>query len=75
MDDLIALLRSYGLPDGLATSLETKLLHARDTLTDSCDNLASFVSQVEAQSGKKLTEAQAVQLLAGATQIMAVLGC
>jgi hypothetical protein len=40
-----------------------------------CDKLTSFISQVQALSGKKITIAAADGLLADARRIMAVLGC
>jgi hypothetical protein len=42
---------------------------------DACDELASFLGHVEAQRGKKLTEAQADEFSAAAEAIGADLGC
>jgi hypothetical protein len=44
-------------------------------LATACGLLNAFITEVQAQSGKKITAAQASQLIAAATQIKAVLGC
>lgn len=80
INDLIALVRSFNLPDGAENSLTTKLqdalaaLDASDTAT-ACESLRSFISECTAQSGKKLTAEQASQLINSATRISAGLGC
>ena len=78
--DLIALVRSFGLPSGIQTSLVVKLqgaiaaLNAGDTAT-ACVALTDFISEVNAQSGKKLTVQQAQQLIQSATTITGLIGC
>ncbi|MCA1614667.1 MAG: hypothetical protein LC795_11110 [Acidobacteria bacterium] len=78
--DLISLVRSYNLPYGTTNSLTVKLrgaldaLEAGDTAT-ACARLSDFVNHTRAQSGKKLTTAQAAQLIEGANAIRALLGC
>jgi hypothetical protein len=68
------------LPDGLGTALGVKLrdvttaLLAGDTAA-ACTALQSFVNQVSAQSGKKLTSEQAIVLIAAANAIRQQLGC
>ena len=47
----------------------------RTDLASACDKLTSFVSQVRAQSGKKIPVATADALVTDARRIMAVLGC
>jgi hypothetical protein len=70
----------FNLQAGTATSLGAKLralqasLVAND-LTNACIQINSFVSEVMAQSGKKLTVAQADQLIAQANIIKTGLGC
>jgi hypothetical protein len=64
----------------LGNSLQAKLSAALayinvGNIPQACASLASFVSQVQAQSGKQLTTAQASTLIADATRIMSVLGC
>jgi phosphohistidine swiveling domain-containing protein len=77
---LINTVNSFQLPKGLQTSLDAKLkdalsaVNAGNTAT-ACSDLTDFISEVHAQSGKKLTVAQANQLIAAATLIQAVLGC
>lgn len=74
IDDLIGLIRSFNLPSGTANSLITKLqsaltaIDAGDMAT-ACSLLASFINECAAQSGKKLTAAQAGQLIASANPI------
>lgn len=78
--DLIALVRGFGLPNGIQTSLVVKLqdaiaaLNTGDTAT-ACMALADFINEVNAQSGKKLTVQQAQQLLQSATTIRGIIGC
>jgi hypothetical protein len=40
-----------------------------------CSDLTAFINHVQAQSGQQLTPAQAKQLITGAQQIQATLGC
>lgn len=80
INDLIALVRSFNLPDGTENSLTTKLqdalaaLDASDTAT-ACESLVSFINGCSAQSGKKLTAEQSSQLIDASTRISASLGC
>jgi hypothetical protein len=80
VDQLHTTVDGLGLPKGTATSLDAKLeavvaaLATGDTAT-ACSDLAAFVHEVEAQRGKKLTVAQADELLAAAEEIQASLGC
>jgi hypothetical protein len=73
-------LAGLNLPDGLGTALGVKLrdattaLRAGDT-AGACTALQSFVNQVSAQSGKKLTTQQAIALTAAANAIRQQLGC
>jgi len=74
------LLQSFNLPQGISTSLIGKLQKALDAfdsrdVAGGCTMLDAFLDEVNAQSGKKLTVAQADQLRAGATQIKAVHEC
>lgn len=80
VDDLIALVRSFNLPDGTETSLLTKLqdalaaISASDTAT-ACDALTAFINASQAQTDKKLTPDQVNQLVSAATQLKSDLGC
>lgn len=78
--DLIALPKSFGLPKGPENSLSSKLENAQKSLEDgntaaACGQLEAFINEVIAQSGKKLSVAQADQLSAAAAAIRAALGC
>jgi len=66
---LIALVQSLGLPSGTANSLSVKLQGAagaldRGNLQAACGNLGAFLNEVNAQTGRKLTAAQADLLTA-----------
>jgi hypothetical protein len=78
--DLQLLLASFNLPKGINNALNKKLQHALDALAvgdtaGACDSLQSFLNQVKAQNGKKLTATQAQQLTDLATEIRTQLGC
>jgi Tol biopolymer transport system component len=80
ISDLEALVRSFNLPYGTANSLTVKLRDALNALnagntTAACAKLADFTSHTRAQSGKKLTAAQATQLIDEENSIRAALGC
>jgi hypothetical protein len=80
LNDLIALVRSFNLHDGTEASLITKLQDALAAVNNSntaiaCDSLTAFINASQAQSGKKLTAAQAQQLVQSATQVKSDLGC
>ncbi|HEY1403547.1 MAG TPA: hypothetical protein VGB05_05430 [Pyrinomonadaceae bacterium] len=78
--DLNALVRSFNLQHGTENSLTVKLrdalnaFNAGDTAV-ACAKLADFTNHTRAQSGKKLTTAQATQLIDEANSIRAALGC
>ena len=73
---LTALVQSFNLQQGAGTSLNAKLQSAlTGNTTSACNKLAAFINEVQAQSGKKLTPAQASQLIAAASQIKASSGC
>jgi hypothetical protein len=80
VSDLVALVQSFNLPYGLETSLLAKLndvlaaLSAGDMAT-ACVDLNAFINETQAQAGKKLTQAQADQLIALADEIKSALGC
>ena len=81
--DLTSLVNSFNLKQGIENSLDAKLrnvnaalaaANAGDTAT-ACNLMAAFINEVNAQSGKALTSAQADQLRSAANQIRSVLGC
>lgn len=72
------LLAVTGLPPG--KSLESKVREVLSNVqagrvANACSGLAAFINEVQAQSGKKLTNVQANSLLVDAARIRAVLGC
>ncbi len=70
-------LQSFNLPFGTANSLLAKLQAAEAAGPGSaaCSDLNDFIAQAHAQSGKKLTIAQANQLIAVAIQVEVAEGC
>jgi Tol biopolymer transport system component len=78
--DLDALVRGYNLPYGMTNSLTVKLRDALNSLNAgntaaACAKLADFAKHTSAQSAKKLTAAQATQLIDEANSIRTALGC
>jgi len=76
----VAILRTFvtGLPPG--NSLRDKLTSVLASLSagnvsDACGTLRAFDNEVRAQTGKKLTSAQATFLLGETARIEAVLAC
>jgi len=75
LEELIEIVEGMDLPDWTASSLTSKLDNVISSLYDDQDNatinkLEAFINEVEAQRGKKLTEAQADELIALANQII-----
>jgi Tol biopolymer transport system component len=80
IQNLIKKVESFGLPFGTTNSLTVKLRHALEAYNagntaTACDNLAAFINQASAQSGKKLTVEQATEIRTEAAAIRMVLGC
>jgi probable HAF family extracellular repeat protein len=80
LENLIALIRGYGLAAGLETSLVAKLASAQKSLSKgntgaACNQIEAFINQVAAQIGKGLTPDQSDELLGGAAEVRAALGC
>jgi hypothetical protein len=80
ISDLQAQVAALGLPKGLTTALTGTLQDALDALAaddtaGACDALQAFLNQVNAQTGKKLTAAQAQELTDAANAIRTQLGC
>jgi hypothetical protein len=80
---LTVTVQSFNLAQGIENSLDTKLQNVLNALNAAkngsvgsvCDQMSAFINETMAQSGKKLTVAQANQLIAAAQQIRAVIGC
>jgi hypothetical protein len=83
VEDLAETVAAMNLQNGIENSLDAKLDAALNVLTDvnvnndgaACNSLQAFISAVQAQRGKKITNAQADQLIASAQQIKAMLNC
>jgi Tol biopolymer transport system component len=80
IQNLIKKVESFGLPFGITNSLTVKLRHALDALNagdtaTACSDLAAFINQASAQSGKKLTTQQSAEIRTEAAAIRTVLGC
>ncbi len=73
--DLIKVVSSLGLPEGIQNSLTSKLSNVIKSLEKGQTNAAinqlnAFINEVQAQSGKKLTSEQANMLILEATKII-----
>jgi len=83
IENLALTVIAMNLQNGIANSLDSKLDAAINALIDAnfnnggaaCNSLAAFISAVEAQRGKKITNTQADQLIASAQQIRGLLNC
>lgn len=80
ISDLITVVEELEVNRGTKNSLLVKLRLSerfieRGHERPACGQLRAFINQVEAQSGRKLTEEQAEQLVASAERIRAVLDC
>ncbi len=78
--DLAVLVISFHLAPGTQSSLTSQLRSSLRALSAgdkeaACDSLQSFINHVNAQSGKKLTAAQARSLIPAARQIKTVIDC
>ena len=77
---LIADVNALAVDSQVKTGLLSKLEAARDlvrkgNLTGACGKIKDFIQQVQAQSGKKLSAAEANELIAKATAISSLLAC
>ncbi|UCE39299.1 MAG: hypothetical protein JSW00_08795 [Thermoplasmata archaeon] len=78
IEDVMDDIEEMNLPKGLECSLLSKLENAIKSLDKGNDNAAmnkieAFINEVEAQRGKKLTDAQADELIAAAEEILAMI--
>lgn len=79
-DERLQALASYVNGIGPGKSLTAKVRSIQEELADgdedgACDQLAALAQQVEAQTGKKLTQDQAGHILSDVAAISAALGC
>jgi hypothetical protein len=78
ISDVIVLVESMNLAHGIENALDAKLQNAIDALNaanggnraDAINKLSAFINTVQAQSGNKLTVAEADQLIAAANRII-----
>jgi hypothetical protein len=83
VEDLAETVAAMNLQNGIANSLDSKLDAALSVLIDlnlnsdgaACNSLQAFISAVQAQRGKKITNVQSDQLIASAQQIKSMLNC
>jgi hypothetical protein len=80
INNLIALVKSFGFPKGTANSLIVKLKNAAaainaNDVAGACSAVTDFINETHFQSRKKLTVTQANKLLRKAEQIEETLGC
>jgi hypothetical protein len=83
IEDLAFTVFEMNLQNGIENSLATKLDAALNALVDAnvsndgaaCNSLEAFINAVEAQRGKKITSAQADELIAAAEAINELLDC
>jgi hypothetical protein len=79
--DVVVLVENMNLAHGIENSLDVKLQNAIDALnaanggdrTNAINKLYAFINEVQAQSGNKITMAEANQLIAAANRIIATL--
>jgi hypothetical protein len=80
INDLIALVGSYGLPGKVKKKLDSKLSAAAGFLIQgqtnaACNKLTEFLKEVAKEAGNSVTKEQAEELSTAAEQIKAVIGC
>jgi hypothetical protein len=83
LQQLIDTVRLENLKKGIANSLDAKLTNAQAALAaaqagnyaNACGALSAFINEVQAQSGKSITVAQATQFIAAANDVRAEIGC
>lgn len=78
IEDLIELVKSYKLHHGIENALLAKLKAALKALSEgdtekARESIQSFINQVKAQKGKKITQAQASDLIEAAEEILIAL--
>ncbi len=78
--NLLTTISGFGLPDGTFNSLQVKLnaglaAMAAGNKGAACTAFQDLINAASAQSGKKLTEAQATIIIDEATRIRVIIGC
>lgn len=83
IQNLINPVKSFNLQQGIENSLDAKLQNAQNALTaamggdgvTACNQLGALINEIQAQSGNKLSVAQANELITAINQIKVALGC
>lgn len=83
IENLALIVVEMNLQNGISNSLDSKLDAALSALEDAnvnndgaaCNSLSAFLNAVEAQRGKKITNAQANQLVIAGHDLRTMLGC
>jgi len=73
--DLVALTAIYNFQQGAGLLQNVLNGIAAGNTSSACAQLSAFINQVQAQSGKKLTAAQAAALISAATTAKAAISC
>jgi hypothetical protein len=78
--NLMGVIAQMNLPNGTTTSLDAKLNAAladvaANNLAGACSDLGALINEANAQSGKKLTVAEANTIISMAMALQAQLGC
>ena len=78
--NLLTTIGAFGLADGTFTSLQSKINAGLAALASgnksaACTAFQDLINATSAQSGKKLTEAQATIIIDEATRIRVIIGC
>jgi hypothetical protein len=83
ISDVVTAVKALDAKQGVVESLDAKLQNVLDALnsakagdrTTACKKLDSFVNEVQAQTGKALTQSDADRVIADARRIKTVIGC
>jgi len=80
VSDLIISIKGFNLESGTENSLVVKLQHALSQVKAgnkgaACNHLKAIINQVQAITGKKLSAAQAGQMVITVKRLVVVLGC
>jgi hypothetical protein len=83
LSDLVRMVTESDVRHGIQTSLDAKLQAATSALSDAkqnadgtaCSVLSAFISDVQAQTGKNITQQDANTFMSAARQVKATIGC
>jgi hypothetical protein len=83
LQDIVRYVHDSDIKKGIQVSLDAKLDNAMDAFSSAighdyrsvCNLMNAFMSNVQAQTGKALTAAEAAYLMSAARQVKATVGC